>query len=624
MAYNNNGANGNINPMAFFGQNGQNGQGIQMPQNGQNAHMSAGQPAQGVPFNSGLPNGHQLTQAQIAMLAQQQRNQQQQAAAAFQQFQQQQQHQHQQQRAPVPTSTINNAALIQQMLAQNAQNTPPRPTQHLPHVQQVRQSQSPAPGTPQPTYQLIPELVQMLPTLRATLAPEAYQLLVSGRLNPAQQKGAMTKFFNARSSAAPRANLTAAQHMAQRSGSPSIQPQQLMRQPSAPGTMAPAVLQPSQVQMPRRTSIPQHGSPASGTGPLTPQPLHPSVLTTPPQATISTMPGPPRADDRRGSNPGQPIQPMQQSQSFELNPSALAAVIPQSTPATFQLDQSKLRVPVPKPPAPAAPIVQPPSPAPSQAKEEMLESKKRPAPSPVPRREETPPRDVREVRVEERKRNEGMRGSMRADLASMMWAAGDARHPDVNTVDYMEDMVVDFLADLCRPVPPMRSGPGASYASVPLSSSVIRHRLAAKPVFRKYLERFDTMVYLDGEIKKNKKGFSTSANFDFEEIVATVGKDYLEVDVQTEPKKKSGRPPKRAHPSGLALPFAATPGGQDPDAEDGEPAKKRNKPGPKKGTVKAEPGTEPKKPKKVYKRKKEGSVAVGSPLAGPAASSPAW
>ena len=99
-----------------------------------------------------------------------------------------------------------------------------------------------------------------------------------------------------------------------------------------------------------------------------------------------------------------------------INPAALAAVIPQVTPATFQLDQSKLRVPVPKAPPPG-PVAQAPSPAPSQAKEEKVEPKKKPAPPPpaAPRREDTP---VREVRVEERKRNEGMRGSMRADCES--------------------------------------------------------------------------------------------------------------------------------------------------------------------------------------------------------------
>jgi hypothetical protein len=33
-------------------------------------------------------------------------------------------------------------------------------------------------------------------------------------------------------------------------------------------------------------------------------------------------------------------------------------------------------------------------------------------------------------------------------VARLMYAAGDEPEPDVNSVDYMEDLVVEFLADL--------------------------------------------------------------------------------------------------------------------------------------------------------------------------------
>jgi hypothetical protein len=58
-------------------------------------------------------------------------------------------------------------------------------------------------------------------------------------------------------------------------------------------------------------------------------------------------------------------------------------------------------------------------------------------------------RDMRGEPQDTRRRgNENMRGSMKGDLIKMMQANGDVNEPNLDTVEYLEDMVVDFLAVL--------------------------------------------------------------------------------------------------------------------------------------------------------------------------------
>ncbi|WVW84129.1 hypothetical protein I302_106158 [Kwoniella bestiolae CBS 10118] len=125
------------------------------------------------------------------------------------------------------------------------------------------------------------------------------------------------------------------------------------------------------------------------------------------------------------------------------------------------------------------------------------------------------------------RRQEGMRGSMRNEIARLMYGAGDVPEPDIDTVDYMEDMVVEFLADLCRPIPPLRpTGNSTSQPlTVPLSFDIIRHRLT-HPTYSKYLERFDHMVYMSEVLKQHRR----IANPNLNDLVETVGNDYLGLD----------------------------------------------------------------------------------------------
>ena len=205
-----------------------------------------------------------------------------------------------------------------------------------------------------------------------------------------------------------------------------------------------------------------------------------------------------------------------------------------------------------------------------------------------------------------------MRGSMRNELARLMYAAGDVPEPDLASVDYMEDLVVEFLADLCRPVPPIRPNAQSSHQATPLTTSIVRHRLSSRPVYRKYLDRFDTMAYLSGELARNRRIFtSTESHFD---LVETVGRNYLEIDSVTNEPKKRGRPRK-------------DPADKKWAGAEGDEKKERKKPGPKKGwkAARVAAGIEVPEPKfdsdgrrikRPYKRRKKEENGAPTPMQG--------
>ncbi|WRT66570.1 uncharacterized protein IL334_003529 [Kwoniella shivajii] len=134
------------------------------------------------------------------------------------------------------------------------------------------------------------------------------------------------------------------------------------------------------------------------------------------------------------------------------------------------------------------------------------------------------------------RRQEGMRGSMRNEIARLMYGAGDVAEPDIDTVDYMEDMVVEFLADLCRPIPPLRPAQQSQPIPVPISFDMIRHRLSTSTSMNKYLERFDHMVYMSEILKAHRR----IANPNLNDLVETVGNDYLGLDDQPTGSKRGG------------------------------------------------------------------------------------
>lgn len=184
-----------------------------------------------------------------------------------------------------------------------------------------------------------------------------------------------------------------------------------------------------------------------------------------------------------------------------------------------------------------------------------------------------------------RKEEGGFRNSMRGEIARLMYAAGDVLDPDADSVEYVEDLVVEFLSDLCRPVPPIRANVNAARLAVPLSADTVRHRLATHSHLRKYLERWDHMSYMSVELQQSKRVTQPSHM----DLISSVGKEFLGLDGEPE----SGIGVKRRAAA------ADINGDGDVVKRRGRPPKnpeERKKPGPKKGWKKnLDPNALPKK-----------------------------
>ncbi|TXT07224.1 hypothetical protein VHUM_03394 [Vanrija humicola] len=184
---------------------------------------------------------------------------------------------------------------------------------------------------------------------------------------------------------------------------------------------------------------------------------------------------------------------------------------------------------------------------------------------------------------------------MRGEIARLMYAAGDVVDPDVDSVDYIEDLVIEFLADLCRPVPPIRANVNSARLAVPLSADIVRHRLATHSHLRKFLERWDHMAYMSADLQQSRRVAAPSHT----DLIQTVGKQFLGLDGEQESDlnadgdvvKRRGRPPKNPE--------------------------ERKKPGPKKGWKKnLDPNAIPKKrapQSRPYKKKDRPQSASMAP-----------
>lgn len=274
------------------------------------------------------------------------------------------------------------------------------------------------------------------------------------------------------------------------------------------------------------------------------------------------------------------------------------------------------------PTAPAQPTQPPPAPQPQARPPPAPQPASVPAPAPAapaPARQRTAasqskskqqsnPRTVSFVPTQDeaetggdrsRRREEGFRGTMRGEIATLMYAAGDVKEPDVDSVDFVEDMVVEFLADLCRPVPPIRTAPHATHTAVPLSADTLRHRLASQPYLRKYLERWDDMTYMWQELQASRR----VAQPNHQDLIADLGKQFLGLDEQDGPAAKrravegaDGEPKRRGRPP------------KNPE--------ERKKPGPKKGWKKnLDPNAPPKKrtARAGYKKRDRASASIAPP-----------
>lgn len=211
-----------------------------------------------------------------------------------------------------------------------------------------------------------------------------------------------------------------------------------------------------------------------------------------------------------------------------------------------------------------------------------------------------------------RARDDGFRGSMRGEIARLMYAAGDVAEPDIDSVDYIEDLVMEFIADLCHPVAPNRPTNTGPYQPVPLTADVVRHRLSSHSYMRKYLARWDDMTYMSAELLASRRVAAPS----HADLIASVGKQFLGLDEQEAAAGGAGGVKRRAAAADLDDSNKRRARGPPKNPEE------RKKPGPKKGWKKnLDPNAPPKKRavrpyKKRDARPASASVAP-SPTKGP-------
>ncbi|KAK4688509.1 hypothetical protein P7C73_g1614, partial [Tremellales sp. Uapishka_1] len=306
--------------------------------------------------------------------------------------------------------------------------------------------------------------------------------------------------------------------------------------------------------------------------------LHPALL---PGAHIpASAPSPPRPANaaRRDSIPV--------TQAFRPTPQALLKIEQDARAAAAAKAKPKpnLKLPPQPPVFSRGPSVQ------YLPRPDQLASQR----SPAQLTEYRPMRDGPQMEVQEirKRRDDGMRGSMRGEISRLMYAAGDVVEPDIDSVDYMEDLVVDFLADLCRPVAPIRANQHSILQSVPLTAPIIRHRLS-HPTLKKYADRFDHMLYMSTELATSRR-VAAPNNHD---LIELAGKAYLGLDEPASPDKKTRKKK-----------------GVGADGKELTGPKEKVKPGPKKGwkrerEEKGISGDVAKKAKGVKRVKKEGSVS---------------
>lgn len=279
-----------------------------------------------------------------------------------------------------------------------------------------------------------------------------------------------------------------------------------------------------------------------------------------------------------------------------------------TTPTTPTHPASQVQVQTRPPPQPQPQAQARPPPPPLPAAPTPPPARQRPAASQSKSKQQSNLRTVSFVPTQDdhetggdrsRRREEGFRGSMRGEIATLMYAAGDVKEPDVDSVDFVEDMVVEFLADLCRPVPPIRTASNATHTAVPLSADTLRHRLASQPYLRKYLERWDDMTYMWQELQASRR----VAQPNHQDLIADLGKQFLGLDEQDGPAAKrralegaDGEPKRRGRPP------------KNPE--------ERKKPGPKKGWKKnLDPNAPPKKrnARPNYKKRDRVSASIAPP-----------
>ncbi|TFK29963.1 TFIID-18kDa-domain-containing protein [Coprinopsis marcescibilis] len=100
------------------------------------------------------------------------------------------------------------------------------------------------------------------------------------------------------------------------------------------------------------------------------------------------------------------------------------------------------------------------------------------------------------------KRQSNMRGLFSKDLRSLMYGFGDDRNPSNDTVNVMEEILIEYIADVCQVA-------GANSKRSRLSIEDLRKALS-RPADAKKLARLEELLFMQEDIKRARGMFEES------------------------------------------------------------------------------------------------------------------
>ncbi|EAU84395.2 hypothetical protein CC1G_01391 [Coprinopsis cinerea okayama7 len=101
-----------------------------------------------------------------------------------------------------------------------------------------------------------------------------------------------------------------------------------------------------------------------------------------------------------------------------------------------------------------------------------------------------------------RRRQSNLRGLFTKDLRSLMYGFGDDRNPSNDTVNVMEEILIEYITDVCQVA-------GANSKRARLSVEDLRKALS-RPADAKKLARLEELIFMQEDIKRARGMFDES------------------------------------------------------------------------------------------------------------------
>ncbi|KIJ17437.1 hypothetical protein PAXINDRAFT_74076, partial [Paxillus involutus ATCC 200175] len=95
------------------------------------------------------------------------------------------------------------------------------------------------------------------------------------------------------------------------------------------------------------------------------------------------------------------------------------------------------------------------------------------------------------------------KGLFTKELKNLMYGFGDDRNPANDTVNVMEEILVEFIADVCQ------TASGGPHRRTRLSIEDLRRALS-KPADAKKLARMEELLFMQEDIKRARAQFEES------------------------------------------------------------------------------------------------------------------